>query len=192
MYDLLMLSFFMILVLLLALIASIGLLALSILQTINPLFRFWPPPKDPPWKKWVFVTLFRILVYGLIISSSLHIWRSGLPSFSPEFIFAIFLFIMGFFIAFASTKALGWSNAFGAKEGLITNGIFRYSRNPIYIATWCGLAGWALIIPVPLVVVTLFCWGLLYVVAIFMEEHWLAQEYGESYLEYCRKVRRFF
>ena len=63
--------------------------------------------------------------------------------------------------------------------------------NPIYIATWFGLAGWALLTPIPLVVATLFCWGLLYVVAIFMEEKWLAQEYGKSYHEYCRKVRRF-
>ena len=187
-----MFDFFLTTVPLLALTASLVLLALGTVQVTNSSFQFWPPPEDQPWKKRVFMILFRIVVYGLISSSALHIWQVGFPSFSPAILLAILLLFMGFCIAFASTKALGWSNAFGAKEGLRTNGIFKYSRNPIYIATWFGLAGWALLTPIPLVVATLFCWGLLYVVAIFMEEKWLAQEYGKSYHEYCRKVRRFF
>jgi len=138
------------------------------------------------------MTLFRIAVYGLIAVSALHIWQSGLRLSTLTSLFAILLVFLGFSIAFASTGMLGWSNAFGSKEGLRTDGIFRYSRNPIYIATWFGLAGWALLIPVPLIVATLLCWALLYVVAILMEEKWLAQEYGEPFHEYCRKVRRFF
>ncbi|KHA54034.1 CzcN domain protein [Sulfitobacter geojensis] len=102
------------------------------------------------------------------------------------------LLLCGFIIAFWATGALGWSNAFGSKEGLRTDGIFAYSRNPIYIATWFGLAGWALLVPTPFIVATLCFWALLYLVAIFLEERWLLEEYGEPFTEFCNTVRRFF
>jgi len=102
------------------------------------------------------------------------------------------LLLCGFIIAFYATGALGWANAFGSKEGLRTDGIFAYSRNPIYVATWFGLAGWALLVPVASITVTLCLWALLYVVAIFLEERWLLKEYGKPFSEFCHTVRRFF
>lgn len=137
------------------------------------------------------MALFRTVVYGLVIASALHVWQTGLRLSSPASVLSMLLVFIGFTIAFFATGTLGWKNAFGSKNGLRTDGIFKYSRNPIYIATWFGLAGWALLIPVPLIVATLVSWALLYVVAIFIEEKWLAQEYGEAFHEYCREVRRF-
>ena len=172
--------------------ASAVLLALGLAQVISASFQFWPPPADQPWKKRAFMVLFRIVVYGLIASSAMYLWQNGLPSISPLSLLSLLLLSIGFGVAFASTMALGWSNAFGSKKGLQTSGIFKYSRNPIYIATWFGLGGWAALVPIPLVVATLLFWGLLYVVAIFTEEEWLAQQYGQAYQDYCRNVRRFF
>ncbi|WP_165814574.1 methyltransferase family protein [Pararhodobacter oceanensis] len=176
----------------LALMSSAVLLALAIYQLINPGFSFWPPPEDQPRKKTAFITLFRIVIYGLIFYSMLRIWYTGLPLFAPRTVLAVLFIICGFAIAFGATLALGWGNAFGAKEGLRTEGIFRYSRNPIYIATWIGLAGWALLIPEPIVVASLLNWALLYLAAIFLEERWLAQEYEEKFHDYRASVRRFF
>lgn len=173
-------------------IASLILLVLGTFQLINPSFVFWPPPKDQRWKKFVFMMLFRIVVYGLILASALYIWHTGLQLSTLGSLLAILLLFLGFAVAFASTGMLGWKNAFGSKQGLKTHGIFKYSRNPIYVATWFGLAGWALLVPSLFIVATLMCWALLYVVAIFLEEKWLAKEYGESFNEYCSKVRRFF
>ena len=176
----------------LAFTASLTLLALGTYQLANPSFIFWPSPEGQPWKKRLFMGLFRTVIYGLVGASLLHVWQNGLRLFHPNTVVAIVLLISGFAIAFASTETLGWSNAFGAKEGLKTGGIFKFSRNPIYIATWFGLAGWALLIPLPFVVATLLMWALLYLVAIFIEEKWLVEEYGEAFQEYCRKVPRFF
>ncbi|MDX2483998.1 MAG: isoprenylcysteine carboxylmethyltransferase family protein [Pseudodonghicola sp.] len=187
-----MMDFLLIAIPLLTFISSFSLLALGTYELINPAFRFWPPPEGQPRKKFVFMTLFRIVVYGLVICSILYLWRIGLQFSTPAILLAILLIACGFAIALGSTVALGWTNAFGSKEGLRTDGIFRYSRNPIYVATWFGLAGWALLVPVPLVIATLMNWALLYLVAIFIEERWLTREYGEPFLEYCRKVRRFF
>ncbi|MCW8843566.1 MAG: isoprenylcysteine carboxylmethyltransferase family protein [Rhodobacteraceae bacterium] len=171
--------------------ASLGLLGLATYQFLNPSFHFWPPPDDQLWKRAVFMGLFRTMVYGLVVVSALHLWQSGAQVFSVVNISAILLIFIGFLIAFAATGVLGWSNAFGSKEGLRTSGIFKYSRNPIYIATWLGLAGWALLVPQAFVVAALLCWGLLYLVAIFLEERWLAQEYGDAFEAYCRSVRRY-
>jgi protein-S-isoprenylcysteine O-methyltransferase Ste14 len=85
------------------------------------------------------------------------------------------MLLAGFAIAFAATGALGWGQVFGQAEVLRTDGIFGYSRNSIYLATWLGLAGWALLLPSALLIGVLICWGALYVVAIFLEERWLAQ-----------------
>ncbi len=35
----------------------------------------------------------------------------------------------------------------GARPGLITSGLFRWSRNPIYVAVLVGLSGYLLIVP---------------------------------------------
>jgi protein-S-isoprenylcysteine O-methyltransferase Ste14 len=176
----------------LACISSLILLAIATVELLNPSFKFWPPPKDEPWKKTLFMTLFRIVVYGLVIASIIYLWTYGLQSSTSVNILAMILLLCGFIIAFYATGALGWANAFGSKEGLRTDGIFAYSRNPIYVATWFGLAGWALLVPVASITVTLCLWALLYVVAIFLEERWLLKEYGKPFSEFCHTVRRFF
>lgn len=174
-----------------ACISSILLLSLAVVELLNPSFRFWPPPDAEPWKKAVFMILFRVLVYGLAIASGLYLWHGGLRPSAVMTIVAILFILCGFAIAFWATGALGWSNAFGSKDGLRTDGIFAYSRNPIYLATWFGLAGWAIFVPKPVITATLVFWGLLYLAAIFLEERWLFNTYGEPYRVFCQKVRRF-
>ncbi|MHA6323568.1 methyltransferase family protein [Roseivivax sp. CAU 1753] len=173
-------------------LSSAILLALAAYDLIDPAFRFWPPPDDQPAKQIAFMTLFRVMVYGSIVASLLYLWRVGLRFSTPTVLLAILLITVGFGIAFGATWTLGWANAFGSKEGLRTDGIFRFSRNPIYIATWLALAGWALLVPAVLVIATLINWALLYLVGIFIEERWLAKQYPEQFRAYCRKVRRFF
>lgn len=186
-----MIDFILTILPMLAFAASLILLVLGTYQLLDPSFVFWPPPKDQPWKNTVFMTLFRIMVYGAFVASVVHIWQSGLRMSGPATWSALLLLLSGFTIAFAATGVLGWSNAFGSKGGLRTDGLFKYSRNPIYIATWFGLAGWALLVPNNLIGATLLLWALLYLVAIFIEEKWLAQVYGEPFHDYCRNVRRF-
>lgn len=187
-----MLDYLALILSILACISSLILLTFATLELANPSFKFWPPPKNEPWKKTLFMTLFRIVVYGSVIASLIYLWLDGLQFSMSVNIVAIMLLLCGFIIAFWATGALGWANAFGSKKGLRVDGIFAYSRNPIYIATWFGLAGWALLVPTLFIVATLCLWALLYLVAIFLEERWLLEEYGEPFTEFCHTVRRFF
>jgi protein-S-isoprenylcysteine O-methyltransferase Ste14 len=77
-------------------------------------------------------------------------------------------------------------------SSIIQSGVFRYSRNPIYltfcVATLgCGLmlnSWWGIVATVPLA-----C--LLQVLVIRKEEVYLESKFGESYLAYKRRVRRW-
>ncbi|WP_281019579.1 MULTISPECIES: methyltransferase [unclassified Minwuia] len=87
---------------------------------------------------------------------------------------------------------MGWRNAFGEKQGLKTKGWFASSRNPVYVATWIGIAGWALISFQTSVAILLSAWALMYLLAPIVEEPWLEMQYGQEYRDYKSEVPRFF
>lgn len=74
---------------------------------------------------------------------------------------------------------------------VVTNGLFRFSRNPMYLGMVTVLVGVALLLgsaaafgPIPI-----FVW-LIYNQFIRPEEQFLEELFGEEYLAYKRKVRR--
>lgn len=75
---------------------------------------------------------------------------------------------------------------------LVTQGPFRWSRNPIYLADTLLLAAWALWLGSLVAAI-----GPLLFVAwidrlqIPAEEQALTQRFGAAYLDYCRRVRRW-
>ncbi len=80
----------------------------------------------------------------------------------------------------------------GETETLITDGIFRFSRNPVYLAVILFFGGCFLVYPNPF-----FLGSLLFVTAAFhhqshKEEQKLAQEFPESYPAYRAKTRKWF
>ena len=79
-----------------------------------------------------------------------------------------------------------------APSGLITSGIFRYSRNPIYLADLLILVGLALLwgSVIGLLLVPVLGW-ILHVRFIRGEEERLTEAFGEEYLSYCAATRRW-
>jgi protein-S-isoprenylcysteine O-methyltransferase Ste14 len=75
---------------------------------------------------------------------------------------------------------------------LVTQGIYRFSRNPMYVGDALMLIGWALWLAnaAALALVALF---VLYLnrYQIAPEERALGARYGAAYTEYCRAVRRW-
>ena len=135
--------------------------------------------------------LFRIYLYPLIVLTALQFeMLEGMKAVIQYGIGGVLL-LFGFGLAFRITLAMGWRNAFGEKRGLRTTGWFARSRNPIYVVTWIGLLGWALIANSLPVSILLAIWALLYLLAPLLEEPWLEKEYGEEYLEYKRQTPRF-
>jgi protein-S-isoprenylcysteine O-methyltransferase Ste14 len=75
---------------------------------------------------------------------------------------------------------------------LVTQGIYRFSRNPMYVGDALMLIGWALWLAnaAALALVALF---IVYLnrYQIAPEERALGARYGAAYTEYCRAVRRW-
>jgi protein-S-isoprenylcysteine O-methyltransferase Ste14 len=75
---------------------------------------------------------------------------------------------------------------------LVTDGVFRVSRNPMYLGLVLLLIAWSIWLgsASPWLVPPLFV-ILLTVVQIILEEHALSQRFGEQYLAYQRSVARW-
>ena len=167
------------------------LLALLLASGASRHLQCFPPPSMSCWQQRTFRLLFRCLVAGLLVLSW-HTFPAQADGNSVRLTVGVGLFVCGFGIATHATLQLGWHSAFGRDDGLRTGGWFRYSRNPIYVATWVGLTGWALVVPDPRVMSLLWCWAAAYVLALALEERWLIARYGESYLRYAASTPRFF
>lgn len=75
---------------------------------------------------------------------------------------------------------------------IITSGLYRYSRNPVYIISSLGLISfgfifdtyWPIFAFLPALIIV-------YYTAIRKEEKYLEEKFGEEYLNYKKKVRRW-
>lgn len=172
----------------LSLIGGTLLLALALASTAFRTFEFFPPPSKKSWQSIAFISLFRLFLYPLIVLSVLEYEH---PTDWSQIVLGVTFLVVGFGTAILITFQMGWRNAFGERRGLQTSGWFRLSRNPVYVATWIGLVGWVIIIPVMQVAILLALWGLMYLLAPLVEEPWLEREYGSEYLAYRRRTRRF-
>ena len=75
---------------------------------------------------------------------------------------------------------------------LITDGAFAFSRNPIYVAFAIILVGEFLILPnwITLIYIAAATW--LFHRQVLREEDYLRRHYGQAYVDYCNRVKRYF
>ena len=76
-------------------------------------------------------------------------------------------------------------------DKLITTGIFAFSRNPIYVAFALILLGQFLILPNWILLVYVGAAIGLFHRQVRREEEYLQEHYGEEYLKYRQRVRRY-
>lgn len=102
--------------------------------------------------------------------------------------FALLLWcVRDFFVAGKGTLA-PWS----PPRHLVTTGLYRFSRNPMYVAVTFMLAGWSLAFASRTIAIYMF-----FVIAafhlrvVFGEEPWLARTHGAEWDEYKARVPRW-
>jgi protein-S-isoprenylcysteine O-methyltransferase Ste14 len=146
--------------------------------------------------------LFRAVIAFLalpgIVAIIVPLWiaTSGAsrPAFNPVclpvLVVGIFLLlwcVRDFYVAGRGTLA-PWS----PPKHLVIVGLYRFSRNPMYIAVILILSGWAIgfsssgLALYAVAVVTLF-----HLRVIFHEEPWLEREFGEGWVRYRADVPRW-
>ena len=174
-----------------SLLAVLAIFALAAVSKLSGRFEFWPPPVAKSWQHRTFLALFRLFLYPLVALSFLEFQTANEATGLLRQAIGGLLFVVGFGLALLITLQMGWRNAFGEKKGLVTDGWFAISRNPVYVATWMGLLGWGLALGQLSVTFLLALWAILYVLAPFLEERWLEQQYGEEFQRYKSSVARF-
>lgn len=172
-------------------VVAATLIALLLLTMALPSLRIWPTPGPKTWQSYVFWPLFRglnlLCVAMAVVDTPGYI---GLPMWVRVAAFAALLASTGTFIY--AFRVLGRDNSYGARDGLVTDGIYRWSRNPqnamlvvVYGCLALAVDGGA---------THLLCAAMMavYVLMVLSEEPWLEGVYGEPYRRYLGRVPRFF
>jgi len=149
--------------------------------TINPLLFY--SGKISGYIVWIFflVSIFKVDFLPEMIHLNLNY-------------LSYFLMIVGLFFSIVSLFKLGRSTRFGiptTKTNLKTSGIYGFSRNPIYFGF--NLITISAIIYLPsLLILFLGTYSMIiYHLIIIGEEKFLEKAFGEDYICYKRKVRRY-
>jgi protein-S-isoprenylcysteine O-methyltransferase Ste14 len=78
-------------------------------------------------------------------------------------------------------------------QQLVTTGLYRFSRNPMYVSVLLILLGWTASFASPGLLVYAACIGLAFHLRVVHgEEPWLAQTHGDAWQAYLSRVPRWF
>lgn len=158
-----------------------GLLALLDRTAVGRAAHFAPMQRGEQAAYWVY-QLSNIAILARILFAKV---QTGLP----------LLFWSGLALYIAGLGLLALSViAFSApsEDGVNRSGIYRLSRNPMYLAYFLYFLGCALLAWSPLLAVLVLVFQTSAHWIILAEERWCAQQFGEAYIQYTQTVRRYF
>lgn len=136
-------------------------------------------------------SFFILTVIGIILFS--YIFKIGSVSGVWSLIFRIsagIFCVIGITVWFIGALRSGMDKNISENK-LKTDGIYSWVRNPMYSGLWILCFGislfWANVFLIPIFFVN---WIIMTIVLINTEEKWLANLYGDEYLEYKKRVNR--
>ena len=102
----------------------------------------------------------------------------------------ILLFVLGWILGISALFKFGTIPAIRKKSNLITTGVYRVVRHPIYSGTIIAVLGWTILLKSIISIVYFPFLFLLYFWAIVVEERILIEQYGDQYLDYKKEVTK--
>jgi protein-S-isoprenylcysteine O-methyltransferase Ste14 len=133
----------------------------------------------------------------LIAMPVLHLLAPGVQIITPPWnLSGIVPIILGVILSIQAenlfVKVGTTVNPFESSTALVTDGLFRISRNPMYLGMAMILAGVGMLLGsvIPLMIVPVFV-GLITLKFIKVEERMMADDFGQEWLDYKAKVRRW-
>ena len=145
-------------------------------------------------KSALFFLLVALLIQGLVPAFFLNT-KTPLVDPGPWRWIAIPLWLVGWpaliwcFWIF-TTRGQGTPNPLDPPRQLVVTGLYRYVRNPIYIAALANLVGWSFWSPsLPMLLMPVIGFISSYLFVVFYEEPHLLGTFGSAYQDYCCKVQ---
>ena len=155
-----------------------------------PAHRVWPPPSRRSWQTVATWFLSWVSLSGVFLLAVFGGNTLGLPAWLRLGLGLPLLGLGAGLIAWGF-RALSVETSLGVKGALIRSGPYRFSRNPQYVGTCLYLASLVLLSGSHLAAIGCAAVGLWFLATPFVEEPWLAAQYGADYTAYCREVPRF-
>lgn len=166
------------------------LLSAVAVSVFYPRFRVWPPSRKGSWQQRVSWFLFAVTMIGPPLLGILDFETLGQGHWS-RFPVGGLMVVIGLGIVTWGIRTLSAQQSLGASGKIVTEGPYRYTRNPQYLGFILLYAGVILAAYSFMALITGALIILLFLILPFSEEPWLRQQYGESYVEYCKRVPRF-
>ncbi len=107
---------------------------------------------------------------------------------SVWFYIGLIIYILG--IVLYTVSIINYANSI--KNGLNVNGLYRISRNPMYIAFFIYFFGCVLLTQSWILLGLLIILQISVHWIILSEEKWCTKKFGEEYINYKKSVRRYF
>lgn len=167
-----------------------GLFALSCLlwSVLVPKKRLWPPTSArSDWIVWP-VTFAH---FGSVVVLAILGWGDFAAPLWLRVGLGGVMLILGHMLMIPSVRRFGYDKTSGADDGLVTQGLYRWSRNPQYVGDILILLGWCVLSVAPLAACVALVGIAVFIVAPLAEEPWLEAKYGHAYRQYKSTVRRF-
>lgn len=167
---------------------------------MNPLtFKKTDNAHDYNGKVFTFITIFELIVVGIYAFKNewyeylLPFWYLKYPILQKIGWALLFLSLI---VVWISQSQMSTSWRIGIDENnktkLVTKGVFSISRNPIFLGIMIANIGLFLVIPNAFTLLIISLSTLSVNTQIRLEEEFLKREFGNEYIHYAEKVRRWF
>lgn len=137
------------------------------------------------------------LLVSILLMIGFHFWAPGLRIIPPPWTLGGLLpLIIGVAVSFIASNMFSKVDTtirpYEESSFLVTDGLFRLSRNPMYLGMMLVLIGIATLLGTltPYLVILVFFF-LMNTVFIRVEEKMLQEKFGQAYLNYQQQVRRW-
>lgn len=163
---------------------------------VNPV-KFLDYKNKIQFSAWLGLILVQI-IYGVVIIM-MYLGKTGETiSFLQQWYYnllGVMVTVTGLVMMMLAHAQMGkeWRMGFdhGGKIRLVQEGLFGFSRNPVYLATLMQALGMSLLIKTFAGWLLFLVLCLFFIVIIRTEERFLEGVFGEEYCAYKQKVRRF-
>ena len=177
-------------VLVLGCAANLLLVAGILWSMFQPERRVWPPIHSTGAHK-IVVWGLTCVGFGSAIVLALLEWGELDFPWIIRWGLGLCLIVLGNAVVWSGVMQLGIAVTSGDEGVLRTRGLYRFSRNPQYVADM------AILIGIGLLSASILAWPVIItgvaalILATFAEERWLIDRYGDAYRTYLQKTRRF-
>lgn len=151
---------------------------------------------EPPISKTVFVTSKYgiLIIWGVTVLAGWGLKMNFIEVPGLVNVISICLWVLGFTILIIGRLEMGKSFRIGSPKEetqLKNSGLFKFSRNPMYVGVYLTILGSILFTLNPVLLLA----GIYVIVVhhqiVIAEEKYLLNVFGKEYTDYCRLVRRY-